>query len=487
MLFSRFTSITRRTAIRQFSSGGDIYDVVIVGAGPGGYVCAIKAAQLGLKTACIEGRGTLGGTCLNVGCIPSKALLNASHHYVDASTHFSKIGIDAKVSVNLPNMLKAKDKAVEGLTKGVEGLFKKNKVTYVKGYGKITGPNEVSVKTSQGGNETVKAKNIVIATGSEPSSLKGVEVDEKTIVTSTGALTLSEIPKKLVVIGGGVIGLEMGSVWGRLGSQVTVVEYLDRIVPGVDNEVATAFQRVLQKQKFQFKLSTKVDKATKTGKGITLNVSASKGGNEETLEADVVLVATGRRPYTVGLGLEEVGIKKDGLMVVVDDHFKTNIPSIYAIGDVIRGPMLAHKAEEEGIAVAEILAGKAGHVNYKAIPSVIYTYPEVASVGQTEEQLEKDNIPFKKGIFPFMANSRAKTNDDYEGLVKVLAHAKTDRLLGMHIIGPAAGELIVEGTIGLEYEASAEDIARTTHAHPTFSEAVKEACLTASFGKTIHF
>lgn len=472
---------------RQMSSSTP-YDVVVVGGGPGGYVAAIKAAQLGLNTACIESRGTLGGTCLNVGCIPSKALLNASHHYHMAKSDFKKYGIEGgdKVSINVDKMLKAKDKAVKGLTQGIEGLFKKNKVEYIKGHGKITGPNAVEVALTKGGQQSVQAKNIIIATGSEPASLPGIQVDEKRIVTSTGALEISEVPKHLVVIGGGVIGLELGSVWGRLGAKVTVVEYLDRIIPGMDAEIASNFQKILKNQKFNFKLGHKVDSATVQGDNVKVVITPSKGGEPEEIDADYVLVATGRRPYTRNLGLEEVGVEMDGLMVRTDGHCRTNIPSIYAIGDCIKGPMLAHKAEEEGVAVAESLAGQSGHVNYDAIPGVIYTHPEVAAVGKTEEELKAASIPYRKGVFPFMANSRARSNDDAEGLVKVLAHKETDRLLGMHIIGPAAGDMIMEGVIGIEYEASAEDIARSCHAHPTYSEAVKEACL-AAWTKPIHF
>jgi len=369
----------------------------------------------------------------------------------------------------------------------LKGFSKKNKVDYVKGFGKLAGPNKITVKLSDGSEQVIEAKNIVIATGSEPASLPNVEVDEKRIVTSTGALSFAEVPKKLIVIGAGVIGLEMGSVWNRLGSEVLVVEYLDRIIPGTDAQIASEFQKILMRQKFKFMISTKVEKATQTGSGVKLTVSGVKDGNKQELEADAVLVATGRRPFTNGLGLEAVGIEMEGRgMIKIDKHWRTNVPSIYAIGDVIKGPMLAHKAEEEGIAVAEILAGQAGHVNYDAIPGVIYTWPEVATVGATEEQLNEAKIPFKKGIFPFKANSRARTYDDADGMVKVLGHAKTDRLLGMHIVGPNAGELIAEGVLGIEYQASTEDVARTCHAHPTLGEAVKEACLAVT-GKPIHF
>ena len=462
--------------------------MVVIGGGPGGYVAAIKAAQLGLRTACVESRGRLGGTCLNVGCIPSKALLNASHQYHEATTHFPKIGIDvASVKVNLPAMMKYKSGAVEGLTKGIEGLFKKNKVDYVKAFGRLTGEHQVTC-TSLGSSPTttqLTAKNIIIATGSAPATLPGLDVDEKVIVTSTGALELASIPKRMIVVGGGVIGLEMGSVWSRLGTEVTVVEYLDRIVPGTDSEIATAFKRALEKQQLRFRLGTKVVKSEKTeAGGVRLHVEAAKGGSAETLEADVVLVATGRVPYTANLGLEELGIPLNKKrQIETDGHFRTRIPHIYAIGDVIAGPMLAHKAEEEGIAAAEIIHGQAGHVNYGAIPGVIYTHPEVATVGQSEDDVKASGRKYRVGKFPFLANSRARTNDDAEGLVKVVSDADTDRVLGVHIMGPNAGELIAECVLAIEYGASAEDIARTSHAHPTLSEAVKEACMT----KPIHF
>lgn len=454
------------------------FDVVVIGGGPGGYVAAIKAAQLGLKTACVESRGSLGGTCLNVGCIPSKALLNASHHYHDAQHNFAKYGVEVSgVKINLPNLMAYKAKAVTGLTKGIEFLFKKNGVEYLKGFGSFVSANEINVKLAAGGEETVKAANVIIATGSVPAQLPGIEVDEKQIVTSTGALDLSAIPKRLVVIGGGVIGLEMGSVWSRLGSQVTVVEFLDRITPGIDTEVASQFMSMLKKQKFEFKLGTKVTGCKKVGGEVVLSTQPAKGGATEELKADVVLVSTGRWPFTTGLGLEKVGVKVEGRQVWVDDHFRTSVPNVYAIGDVIRGPMLAHKAEEEGIAAVEIIAKKAGHVNYNAIPGVIYTHPEVATVGMSEDDAKAKGMKYKVQKFPFLANSRAKTNDDYEGFVKVVVDAETDRILGAHIIGPYAGELIAEVTLGIEYGASAEDIARTCHAHPTLSEAVKEAMM----------
>jgi len=442
-----------------------------------------------MKTACIDKRGPPGGTCLNVGCIPSKALLNASHHYHMAQHDFKKHGIMVEgLSVDVPKMLQAKEKAIKGLTGGIEGtLFKKSKVDYLKGWGKITGTNEISVDMNDGGTETLKAKNIVIATGSDSANIPGIDVDEKDIVTSTGALEFTEVPKKLIVIGAGVIGLEMGSVWGRLGSEVTVVEFLDHITPGVDQEVAKMFQTILsRKQKLmKFKLGTKVLGASVTGDGVQLKVAPSKGGEEEVLEADKVLVSIGRVPYLEGLGLETVGIEMDGRVIKTNDHLQTNIPNIYAIGDAIKGPMLAHKAEEEGIAAIEHMAGLGGHVNYDAIPGVIYTHPELATVGKTEQELKEEGIEYNKGVFPFMANSRARTIDDADGMVKVLACKKTDRLLGVHMLGPNAGEMIHEAVVGMEYGASSEDLARVCHAHPTLSEAVKEACM-ATYGKPIH-
>ena len=447
-----------------------------------------------MQVTCVEKRGTLGGTCLNVGCIPSKALLHSSHLFEDAKTNFGKhgIAINGSVEVDLPAMMNHKSSSVSGLTKGIEGLFKKNKVTYVKGAGKVAASGEVAVDLMDGGAETIKTKNIMIATGSDVATLPSVPIDEKTIVSSTGALKLEKVPETMVVIGGGVIGLEMGSVWRRLGSKVTVVEFLDRIVPGVDNEIAADFLKILKKQKMKFKLSTKVVSSSMENGKVQLNLEKSSGGSPETIEADVVLVATGRRPYTEGLGLEKAGIEMDDRgRIKVDSQFRTNLPNVYAIGDVIQGPMLAHKAEDEGIVCAEIIAGSGpGHINYDCIPGVIYTHPEVATVGKTEEELKEAGIEYAKGVFPFMANSRARTNDvagDFaSGKVKVLTDKKTDRILGMHIVGPNAGELIAEGVLAMEYGASSEDIARTCHAHPTLSEAVREAAM-AAHGKPIHF
>jgi dihydrolipoamide dehydrogenase len=415
-------------------------DLVVVGGGPGGYVAAIKAAQLGLKVACVESRGTLGGTCLNVGCIPSKALLHSSHMLHQAQHDFKTHGIKVSdVQVDLPQMMVNKANAVTGLTKGIEGLFKKNKVTYVKGFGKLKSASEVQVDLLAGGSETLSTKKILLATGSEPSPLPGLEIDEKTIITSTGALSLEKIPEHLVVIGAGVIGLEMGSVWGRLGSKVTVVEYLDRITPGLDNELASSFKKILERQGFKFQMSTKVKGATKSNGKVILKLEPASGGAESSLDADVVLVAVGRRPFTEGLGLDKVGVKtnKRGF-IEIDEHYKTNVDGVYAIGDCVPGPMLAHKAEDEGIACAEILAGQAGHVNYNVIPGVIYTHPEVASVGKTEEELKAAQIPYTVGKFPNLANSRARTNGETDGFVKILSHKETDQVLGIHIIGPVS-------------------------------------------------
>jgi dihydrolipoamide dehydrogenase len=454
----------------------DSFDVIIIGGGPGGYNCAIRAAQLGLKTAIVEKRGRLGGTCLNVGCIPSKALLHASEAYEAATHHFADMGIDVKgVSLNLPKMLAQKDEAVDGLTKGVEFLMKKNKITYLVGTGAITGPGAVSVTEADGKVTALLTKNIVIATGSDVMSLPGVTLDEERIVSSTGALKLSSVPKKMIVIGGGYIGLEMGSVWRRLGAEVTVVEYLDRITPTMDGEVSTQFLKLLKKQGIVFELGTKVTKVEKVGKGVKLEVEPAAGGAARTLEADVVLISIGRKPYTEGLGLETVGITTDARGFIPAQHWATSAPGVYVIGDVTYGPMLAHKAEEEGAAVAEIMAGKSGHVNFDVIPGVVYTNPEVASVGKTEEELKAAGTPYKVGKFPFMANSRARTNHETDGFVKILEHSETRKILGVHMIGVGVGEMIGEACLAMEFGASAEDIARTCHAHPTMSEAMREA------------
>ena len=452
------------------------FDVTVIGGGPGGYVCAIRLSQLGLKTACIESRGSLGGTCLNVGCIPSKSLLNLSENFHKAK-NFEKIGIEiGEIKLNLGKMMKNKEKAVTVLTKGIEFLFKKNKVSYFKGKGSFKSSNEIVV--SRDGEETViETEKAIISTGSEPVSIPGMEFDEEKIISSTGALSLEKLPKKMVVVGGGYIGLEMGSVWSRLGTEVEVVEFLDHITPGMDREISTEFMKILKKQGIKFKLNTKVEKITKNENGVILEV-IDKENKKNNIEADVVLISVGRRPYTTGLKLENVGVKTDEKgKVKVDKNFETNIKNIFAIGDVIDGPMLAHKAEEEGIPVAEFIAGQSGHVNYEIIPGVIYTTPEVASVGKTEEQLNEKKINFKVGKFPFMANSRAKAIDEPEGFVKILADATSDKVLGVHIIGPHAGEMIAEMAIAMEFGASSEDIARTCHAHPTFSEAIKEAAL----------
>jgi dihydrolipoamide dehydrogenase len=454
------------------------YDVVVIGTGPGGYVCAIRAAQLGLKTAVVEKDKTFGGTCLNVGCIPSKALLHASELFDEASQAFPKMGIKVgKPTLDLGAMMKFKDDAVEGNVKGVDFLLKKNKVDVARGVGRIVAADKVEVK-ADGKAQTLETRNIVVATGSDVTRLKGIAIDEKRIVSSTGALALGKVPEKLLVVGAGVIGLELGSVWRRLGAQVTVVEFLDRIVPGIDLDVAKSFQRLLEKQGIAFKLSSKVAAVDSSGKRLKASVEPANGGSAEAIEADVVLVAVGRVPYTEGLGLEEVGVKKDNRgRVMVDAHFATNVPGVYAIGDVIAGPMLAHKAEDEGVAVAEILAGQAGHVNYDVIPNVIYTYPELASVGKSEEELKQAGIAYNVGKFPFTANGRAKANQQTEGFVKILADAKTDRVLGVHILGAHAGNMIAEAAVAMEFGAAAEDIARTCHAHPTLPEAVKEAAL----------
>jgi dihydrolipoamide dehydrogenase len=455
------------------------FDTIIIGAGPGGYVAAIRAAQLGQKVACVEGRETLGGTCLNVGCIPSKAMLHATHMLHETHENFEKMGLmGASPKVDWAKMQAYKDDVVSGNTKGIEFLFKKNKVTWLKGWATIPAPGQVKV-----GDEVHTAKNIVIATGSEASSLPGVEIDEKTVVTSTGALTLAKPPKTMVVIGAGVIGLEMGSVYARLGTQVTVVEYLDAITPGMDAEVAKTFQRILTKQGLKFVLGAAVQSVTKTKSGATVSYKLKKNDTEATLDADIVLVATGRKPYTQGLGLEALGVELGPRGTIkTDTHWRTNIPGLYAIGDAIAGPMLAHKAEDEGMAVAEVLSGKHGHVNYGVIPGVIYTTPEVANVGQTEEQLKAEGRAYKVGKFPFMGNARAKAVFQGEGFVKLIADATTDRILGCHIIGPGAGDLIHEVCVAMEFGASAQDLALTCHAHPTYSEAVREAALACGDG-----
>ncbi len=455
------------------------YDLVVIGTGPGGYVCAIRAAQLGLRTAVVEKRATHGGTCLNVGCIPSKALLHASEAFEEASKHFPDLGIDVGTpKLDLKKMMGFKSEGVAGNTKGVEFLLKKNKVETFHGTGRIAGAGRVEVLSEDGGNRMLETRSIVIATGSDVANLPGITVDEKVVVSSTGALELDRVPKKLLVIGAGVIGLELGSVWRRLGAEVTVVEYLDRILPGMDGEVGKQFQRILGKQGMEFKLSTKVTGVEVGKKGATVTVEPAAGGAAETLQADVVLVCIGRVPYTEGLGLETVGVQKDEKgRILVDAHFATNVTGIYAIGDVIAGPMLAHKAEDEGVAIAEILAGQSGHVNYEVIPNVVYTFPEVASVGRTEEELTKAGIAYNAGKFPFTANGRAKANGTTDGFVKVLADAHTDRVLGVHIVGADAGNLIAEVAVAMEFGASSEDIARTCHAHPTLTEAVKEAAL----------
>ena len=453
------------------------YDVVIIGGGPGGYNAAIRAGQLGLKVACIEGRGTLGGTCLNVGCIPSKAMLHASELYELANKDFAKMGIDGKVTVNLPVMLQQKADSVLALTKGIEFLLKKNKVDYIKGWGSIAGPGKVAVKAEDGTETVLDTLNIIIATGSEPTPLPGVDVDQKRIIDSTGALVIPEIPKSMVVIGAGIIGLELGSVWRRLGAEVTVVEYLDRITPGMDAETAKTFQRILTKQGVKFKLGTKVTAAKASKTGVALTVEPSAGGAAETLNADYVLVAIGRRPFTNGLGLETVGIVPDKRGFIANDHFKTSAPGVWVVGDATYGPMLAHKAEDDGVACVELIAGKAGHVNYDLVPSVVYTFPEVAWVGKNEEELKAAGIAYKTGKFPFTANSRAKVNHEGEGFVKVLADATTDQILGVHMIGPQVGEMIGEYCVAMEFSASSEDVARTSHPHPTRSEALRQAAM----------
>jgi len=460
----------------------DSYDVIVIGSGPGGYVCAIRAAQLGMKVACVEKRATLGGTCLNIGCIPSKALLQSSENFHETLHSWKDHGIVVEgVKLDLDRMQDRKGEVVTANVKGVEFLFNKNKISWLKGAGRILAPGKVDV-----GGTVYDAKHIVIATGSESVPLPGVAVDEDRIVTSTGALEFNEVPAHLVVVGGGVIGLELGSVWRRLGAKVTVVEFLDRILPGMDTEVAKTFQRILTKQGFTFKLSTKVTGAIKDDTGVSLTLEPVKGGAAETLRGDVVLVAIGRRAYTENLGLAEAGVETDARgRVKTDAHFATNVPGIYAIGDVIAGPMLAHKAEDEGVALAEVLAGQAGHVNYAAIPGIVYTWPEVASVGETEETLKEAGTAYTVGKFPFTANGRARAMAATDGFVKILADKTTDRLLGAHIVGPDAGTLIAEIVTAIEFGASAEDVARICHAHPTLSEAVKEAALAVE-GRAIH-
>ena len=454
------------------------YDLIVIGTGPGGYVCAIRAAQLGLKVAVVEKRATHGGTCLNVGCIPSKAMLHASEMFEEAGHGFAALGIKVgQPQLDLPAMMKHKQETVDANVNGVAFLLRKNKVESHHGLGTIVAPGQVKVTADDGSSKVLEAKNIVIATGSEAASLPGLAIDEKTVVTSTGALELGKVPGHLLIIGAGVIGLELGSVWGRLGAKVTVIEYLDRILPGMDSETAKQFQRILEKQGMAFHLSSKVT-GVQTGKGgATVTVEPAAGGEAKTMEADIVLVAVGRRPNTDGLGLEGAGVAMERGRVVIDDHFRTNVAGVYAIGDVVRGPMLAHKAEDEGVACAEIIAGKAGHVNYDVIPGVVYTMPEVATIGKTEEELKAAGVAYKVGKFPFTANGRARAMRRSDGFVKVLADAATDKVLGAHIIGAGAGDLIHEVAVLMEFGGSSEDLARTCHAHPTLSEAVKEAAL----------
>ncbi len=450
----------------------DNYDVIIIGGGPGGYNCAIRCGQLGLKVLCVETHTKLGGTCLNVGCIPSKALLHSTELLETAQKDFASMGLTGEVGFDLKAMMADKDKTVEGLTSGIEFLFKKNNVQRLKGYGRIVDSTTVEVD-----GKKLKTKNIVIATGSEVATLPNVEIDEKKIVSSTGALELKNVPEKLLVIGGGVIGLELGSVWRRLGSEVTVVEYLDHIMPGMDAEVQKQALRIFKKQKMKFELGRKVTGVEKSGKGLKVKTEASAGGKEKDIDADVVLVCIGRRPFTNDVGLEAAGVETDKRGFILTDHFKTNVPGIYAVGDCTHGPMLAHKAEDEGVAAAEIIAGKAGHVNYDVIPGVVYTAPEIASVGKTEEELKEAGIPYKKGKFAFIANGRARANHKTDGFVKILAHAETDEILGAHMIGAQVGDLIAEVALAMEFKAASEDIARTCHAHPTISEAVRQAAM----------
>lgn len=482
-------TITLTAAGRRLMSSGTTYDLCVIGGGPGGYVGAIKAAQLGLKTICVERRGKLGGTCLNVGCIPSKSLLHNSSLYHQAGHDFAARGIKVEgLSLDLQGMMGTKDKTVDTLTKGIEMLFKVNKVDYVQGHATLKGPNSVSVALNGGGEQVIQAKNIMLATGSDVISLPGLELDEETIVSSTGALSLKKVPERLTVIGGGVIGLELGSVWARLGSKVTVVEFLDAIGGiGIDGEVAKQLLVILKKQGLDFKLKTKVTSVERTAGALTVHTEAAAGGTASTQDADVVLVCVGRRQFLDNLGLEATGVQMDGRKVKIDHHFRTNVPSIFAIGDIVQGPMLAHKAEDEGCLVAEYLAsGKPPHIDYNNVPSVIYTHPEVAWVGKTEEMLKEEGVEYKKGKFVFGANSRAKCNQEEVGFVKVLACKKTDKLLGVHIVNNVAGELIGEACIAIEYGASSEDIARVCHAHPTLSEAVKGAAQITAFGKAIN-
>jgi dihydrolipoyl dehydrogenase len=466
----------------------DTYDLVVIGSGPAGYVCAIRAAQLGLKVAVVEKRATYGGTCLNIGCIPSKALLYASEMFEEAGHGLAGLGVKVGApKLDLKAMMAHKDETVKANVNGVAFLFKKNKIDGIQGAGRVVAAGKVEVTPEKGEKQTLDTKAIVIATGSDSARLEGIDIDEKRIVTSTGALELTKVPGKLLIVGAGVIGLELGSVWARLGSKVTVVEFLDRILPGMDGEVARQFQRMLQKQGFEFTLGSKVTAVDPKGKGLEVSVEPAKGGDAQTIEADVVLVSIGRVPFTDGLGLQEAGVELDARgRIATDAHYQTNVPGIYAIGDVIAGPMLAHKGEEEGVAVAEILAGQAGHVNYDAIPSVVYTAPEVASVGKTEEDLKEAGIAYNVGKFPFTANGRARAMNKTDGFVKILADKTTDRVLGAHIVGPVAGELIAELTLLIEFGGSSEDLARTCHAHPTLSEAVKEAALAVE-KRAVHF
>jgi len=458
------------------------YDVIVIGSGPGGYVCAIRCAQLGLKTACVEKRDTLGGTCLNTGCIPSKALLSSSEKFEEADKHLAKIGINiGALSLDLKAMMAHKDSVVDANTKGIAFLFKKNKIDWLKGEGSIEAPGKVKV-----GKDFYSAKYIIIATGSDVSTLPGIEIDEKQIVSSTGALELPEVPETMVVIGGGVIGLELGAVWRRLGTDVTVIEYLDSLLPGMDGDLCREARKIFKRQGMKFRLSSKVTGVKSMKSGVELNIEPAAGGESETMTTDIVLVAVGRRPYTENLGLDKAGIELDDRgRIKVDNKFKSSVDGIYAIGDVIAGPMLAHKAEDEGVVLAEMLAGQSGHINYDAIPAVVYTWPEIATVGKTEEQLKESGVKYKTGKFPFMANGRARAMNAMDGFVKILADEKTDRVLGVHIIGPEAGTLIAEAVLAMEFGASAEDIARTCHAHPTLEEAIKEAAL-AIDGRPIH-